>query len=272
MVFNGRRQKYRISHSASSPTPSFTTLTTALACAARSQYHYFTCDITSAFLYAALPNGVELFCEIPEGHPAWSQRENMVLRINRNLYGLREAPLLWWSHLDRELRTHLRVQPATFDECCYVGPDIILLCYVDDILVLGTPAQLEHARKKLRKLFKLTETSINASVDFLGCTIERTPDANFLLHQNRYTRQILETVRNTVKQVTPLPTTVHRMLVDNRERALSSQEATAYRRKLGELGFLRLTRADICHALGVLAQQNINPTALSARLMQHTLA
>ena len=70
-------------------------LCVALTLAAQRGHDSFSLDVTLAFLYAELPENIELFSQIPEGHPDFNKNQTHVLRVRKNLYGLKEAPRLW---------------------------------------------------------------------------------------------------------------------------------------------------------------------------------
>ena len=52
------------------------------------------CDITSAFLYALVPEHITINDEIPDTHANYKDRDFHLIGISCNLYGLREAPQL----------------------------------------------------------------------------------------------------------------------------------------------------------------------------------
>ena len=74
LVFNGRRQKYKTSQYFASPTLKQETLRMALSVASKRGYDFKTADITTAFLYSHLPEGTQLYAEVPQGHEDYSRR------------------------------------------------------------------------------------------------------------------------------------------------------------------------------------------------------
>ena len=103
-----------------------------------------TLDVTSAFLYAELPTDVTIFARIPEGHPDYALRSTHVLRIKKNLYGLKEAPKLWWFYLRDTLVNRLHLTQGIYDECLFTNKNTILLAYVDDMLLLGKKTHINQ--------------------------------------------------------------------------------------------------------------------------------
>ena len=94
LVYNGRAQRIKLTTYHGSPTLDSESLCTALTLAAKRNYKFCSLDITSAFLYADLPDDVILLTEIPEGHSDCDRRSTHVLQIKKNLYGLKERPKL----------------------------------------------------------------------------------------------------------------------------------------------------------------------------------
>jgi len=69
------------------------------------------CDVSTAFLLAELPEGVEIYVHPPSG---WLPRndedvkalqEKKVWKLTHALYGLRRSPKLWADKLSSTLRT-----------------------------------------------------------------------------------------------------------------------------------------------------------------------
>ena len=138
LVYNGRRQKYKLTSYFGSPTLSRDALWTTLSVAAQNGFNFRSLDMTSAFLYADLPDDVTLFAAIPDGHPDSKLQSTHVLRIKKNIHGLKEAPLLWWKHLKQILIDVLKVKQSIHEECGFSNPSLILLVYVDDILAFAS--------------------------------------------------------------------------------------------------------------------------------------
>lgn len=251
LVYNGKAQKYKIGEYHSSPTLRHEALCCALAIAAQRGYSFLSMDITSAFLYASLPANVQLYTHIPQGHPDYPKRDSHLIKVKKNLYGLKEAPLLWWKHLEQTLTKKLSLKQCIYEECMFTGQDLIMLVYVDDILLLGEKQQIRQLHRKLSKQFKLTATSLNQETDFLGCMIERNEEGIFFLSQTKYIHKILTNYAKNVRpRQTPLPVSIN---WDNEELDDSNYK---FEECLGALGYLRLSRLDLLHAIHILSKQN----------------
>jgi hypothetical protein len=67
--------------------------------------------------------------------------ENMVCRLRKSLYGIKQVPQQWHEKFDRTLTSASFVVNEA-DTCVYYrfvgGKGVILCLYVDDILIFGT--------------------------------------------------------------------------------------------------------------------------------------
>ena len=130
-VFNGRHQRFKLSDHYSSPTLRHETLCATLVIAARRRYDFKSADISTGFLYSDLPENTILFTEIPRGHEDYEKRDLCVLRTHKEIYGLRESPLLWWRHLNTVVKKHTPLRQCVFDECAFSENELIN-CSLED--------------------------------------------------------------------------------------------------------------------------------------------
>ena len=92
-------------------------------------------DITTAFLNGVLEE--EVYMYQPQEFVAKGQ-ENLVCKLKRSLYGLKQSPRCWNSTLDEFLKQLGFVQSMS-DPCIYVASDgeLMVGVYVDDIVIGG---------------------------------------------------------------------------------------------------------------------------------------
>ena len=77
-------------------------------------------DFSNAFVHATLPPEKEIYIELPSGFDGASDdgivsRKEVVLKLQKSLYGIREAPLLWFLELKRALQNRDFVQQPDVD-------------------------------------------------------------------------------------------------------------------------------------------------------------
>ena len=73
----------------------------------------------------------------------------MVLKLLRNLYGLKDASKTWFEHLTEGLE-RMGFRSTTSDPCIYKrGDDIIVLCVDDCIIILNLKNDADLIVKEL---------------------------------------------------------------------------------------------------------------------------
>ena len=76
---------------------------------------------------------------LPPGHPNELDK-NLVCRLHKSIYGLKQSPRAWYSKLSWEL-SKLGFTKSSADSCMFtkqsMNSTIIVLVYVDDIIITG---------------------------------------------------------------------------------------------------------------------------------------
>jgi len=147
-------------------------------------------DVNNAFLHGNLVEDVYM-C-LPPGFHSKGEK-NLVCKLNKSLYGLKQASRQWFENFsntilqmgfvqskpDYSLFTH--TQGSSFT---------MLLVYVDDILLIGNnPACVAGLKKLLDDRFGLKD--LGPLRYFLGLELART-DEGISLNQRKYALEILK--------------------------------------------------------------------------------
>lgn len=94
-------------------------------------------DIITAFFHG--PYKEEVYVTQPEGFQI-PGRENLVYRLRKALYGLRQAPRSWYEEIDKILK-NIRFKPGMGDHNHYSRFDhkniILVALYVNDLLMVS---------------------------------------------------------------------------------------------------------------------------------------
>ena len=134
-------------------------------------------DFSNAFVQA--PMSREVYVSLP----AMFMDENgiegkdLVLRLKKSLYGLREAPKLWADFLAKGLYK-AGFKPSDHDPGIYYGRGMALAVYVDDVLLFGPDGK--EMDKVLAELqldgleLKTEKDEKDTSYDFLGINVANT--------------------------------------------------------------------------------------------------
>ena len=184
-------------------TPSLTTLKLLLTLAVTFGWDVFTGDISTAFLHALI-TGEDIFIIPPcEFYPD----QNVVWKLKRALYGLKNSPRLWQDHFASVMKK-LNFDRMKSDPNLYVHKTkrLYVLTYVDDLMFFGNRSDIDMVMTEMRKELLLKTTghlSEGQEVHFLGREIRRTPEAIELSMSPIYVEKIMETLEmQTCKSVT----------------------------------------------------------------------
>jgi hypothetical protein len=162
-------------------------------------------DYTAAFVHAPIdkpPHYEEMsdleksrsgvYIEMARGF----KKPGTVLKLRRSLYGLRQAPKLWFQHLKSNLEKIGFESQAAVDPCLFVSPKVICLVYVDDTLLYARDkADIDEAIKKLQDPngCNMTLTEEDEAAGFLGVDIKPDPEnGTITLTQYGLAKKIVE--------------------------------------------------------------------------------
>ena len=129
-----------------SPTVNWLSVRALLAISLINNLSTSTIDFTLAFPQVDLD--IDVFMELPTGMvgPDGS-RKRYVLKLNKSLYGLKQASHNWFMYLCNSLENRGYVASSS-DKCVFFKEGIILLIYVDDILIIGQDDSIVKDFKK----------------------------------------------------------------------------------------------------------------------------
>ena len=240
-------------------TPSLTTLKLLLTLAVTFGWNVFTGDISTAFLHALI-TGEDIFIIPPsEFYPD----QNVVWKLKRALYGLKNSPRLWQDHFASVMKK-LNFDRMKSDPNLYVHKTkrLYVLTYVDDLMFFGHRSDIDVVMTEMRKelLLKTTgQLSEGQEVHFLGPEIRRTSEAIELSMSPIYVEKIMETLEmQTCKSVTTPGVDILKKVTNSDQ--VSPEMHKLYRRVVGQLLWLSNLRCDIMYAVKELSKGLTGPT------------
>ena len=141
-------------------------------------------DVVTAYLYGNLDT--DIYMKVPEGIPIPNQdRANRGLYsvlLKKLLYGLKQCGRMWYSRLSDFLHekgyTSSTNCPCVFIQRSQDGLCIISV-YVDDLIIIGTPRDIEEASSYLMSEFEMKD--LGKTKFCLGLQLEHSP-AGILVH------------------------------------------------------------------------------------------
>lgn len=140
-------------------------------------------DYVQAFPQATLGPDEHIFMEIPDGFEyEGSASSNYVLKLKKNLYGLRQAAYNWNVMLTKGLLA-IGFRQSKHDPCMFFKKDVVCCLYVDDTLIWSSNNEAidETIRLLKEQNFVLTD---EGQVDaFLGVKVDKLSDGSIKMPQ-----------------------------------------------------------------------------------------
>jgi hypothetical protein len=157
-----------------SPIVKFATVRVVLSLTLSRDWVIHQLDVKNAFLHGTLTETV--YCSQPTGFVD-ADRPDLVCRLNRSLYGLKQTPRAWYSRFASYLASIGFIE-AKSDTSLFIyrrGDDTVyLLLYVDDIVLTTSTADLlQRTIVALQREFAMKD--LGPLHHFLGITAERRP-------------------------------------------------------------------------------------------------
>jgi hypothetical protein len=177
------------------PVVSWTTVRMMLVMAATQGLRTTQIDFTNAFVQADIKEDV--YIELPSGFGSPIDGD-YILKLNKNLYGLCQAPKSWFDKLAGELQG-LGFVASVSDPCMFVHPDMVVLVYCDDCLLFGKDQRkIDAMIAKMRLKFPGGITVEDSVFAFLGVELSQDPKTRKIkLCQSGLTKKILTTTKMT---------------------------------------------------------------------------
>ncbi|KAL5733208.1 hypothetical protein ACOSQ2_032900 [Xanthoceras sorbifolium] len=265
LVVKGFQQKEGIDYKEIfSSVVKMTTIRLVLKIIAAENLHLEQLDVKTAFLHGDLEE--EIYMRQPEGFKE-AGKENLVCRLKKNLYGLKQALRQWYKKFDSFISSSgfTRCQA---DHCYYIkkfdNSFIILLLYVDDMLVAGSDMQeIMNLKRELSKQFAMKD--LGAAKQILGMMTKReTKSGTLLLSQADYIKKVLSRFNMQDAKPVSTPLGVHFRL--SKEQSPKTEEErthmakVSYASTIGSLMYAMIcTRPDIAQAVGAVSMYMNNP-------------
>ena len=228
-------------------------------------------DVTTAFLNGTLEE--EVYMQQPKGFVRQGQEE-LVCKLKKSIYGLKQSPRCWNSTLDAYLKELEFTQTAS-DPCIYyrnTGEDMMYVgVYVDDIILVGrTEEKLQEIKGYLSKKFDIKD--LGKLKYFLGMKVIQDKESKSIwIGQPAYTENLLKRFGMQDSKPTSTPVDVNSKL----QPATKQDETfnhTEYQSAVGSLMYLAVsTRPDIAYAVNNLARFNSNPQKVHWTAMKRVL-
>ena len=245
------------------PVAKFSSIRSVLAIANQLDLDVHQMDVKTAFLNGNLEE--EIFMKQPEGF-ADKKHPNMVCKLRKGLYGLKQSARCWNKVIDEYLKESGFKQNDA-DACIYVkrfkkgDKEVVLLVavYVDDLLIASNDLQsIAEEKRRLSSRFEMED--LGEANFCLGMSIKRDRSNGLLnINQRAYLEAVLKRFgMDDCKPVTtPLEVGTKFEKLSEDEEPLNLRE---YQSAIGSLIYASIgTRPDISAAVGMLSQHTSKP-------------
>jgi transposase InsO family protein len=241
------------------PVSKYGTMRALAALVAHHDLHLHQLDVKTAFLHGEVEE--ELYIKQPEGFT--QGLPGLACKLNKSIYGLKQASRNWWKKLHSVL-TQLGAVPCPADPSLYIlrrgGSVLYILTYVDDMwMASGDLALIMEVKGSLMQAFAMTD--LGESTRFLGIDITRNrPAGTIKLTQTATIIALAEQYgqHTTKPHYTPLPHgTVLEKLQDR-----SGVGEFPLAALVGSMNYIaQTTRPDVAQAVGTLGRHSATPGA-----------
>ncbi|CAH9096427.1 unnamed protein product [Cuscuta europaea] len=230
------------------PVAKLVTVRAFLAVAVTKNWELHQMDVHNAFLHGDLDEEVYMKCP-----PGFSVSSNQVCRLRKSLYGLKQAPRCWFAKLVAALHAYGFVQSCadySLFTCSRGGTQVNVLVYVDDLIISGNNSTtISMFKNYLHSCFHMKDLGVLKY--FLGIEVARSPDGLFL-SQRKYTLDIITESGLLGAKPAATPIDINHCLARSNSDLLA--DPLPYRRLLGRLIYLAVTRPDLSYSIHLLSQ------------------
>lgn len=250
-----------------SPTAKMTSLRVMVQLAAQYNLTIHQLDVKTAYLNA--PIDCEIYVDQPKGFQVGKSDKNLVWKLNKSLYGLKQSGRNWNVILHDFLVQNGCTQSLA-DTCIYTRNSrdsrVVLLVWVDDILIAAsTESLLVEMKDMLKRRFNMTD--LNGLLWFLGIQFKYSY-GKITMDQSYYLKKVL--LKYDMESCKPRSTPSEQKLCFS--SGLEIRDVTKYREMVGSLIYAMVcTRPDLCWVVTKLSQFLDRPTIEHHTAMKHVL-
>jgi len=245
------------------PVARLTTVRMLLAVSALKNWQVHHMDVTTAFLNPSIGDEI-VYISPPEGFEwldpgLYGQAGSRVLRLQKALYGLKEAPRLWFQDIDAYLHS-IGFKSSLSDSNLYLSPAVILILYVDDVLLAGSNTS-NIQKVKARLLLKYKMKDLGPVRQFLGLEIYQS-SGRIQVKQERFITSILRRfgLEDCNGLFTPMDPKQLRPTSGADDPVLSTEDHHLYQSMVGSIMYAMTgTRPDLAYSISVLSKSLAHP-------------
>lgn len=263
LVVKGFSQRMGIDYNETySPVVRYSTLRYLVGIAAKLNLDIDQMDAITAFLQSDLSE--DIYMVQPE---EFDDATGKVCKLNKAIYGLKQASRSWNEKLDRFLLGE-GYRKSKLDPCLYIKLNnnklIIIAVYVDDMLIFSNDKEMKaDLKSSLLKNFKMKDLGVATSC--VGLRISRDRSAGKIwLDQEPYINEILKRFNmidcNPISNPLEANQKLTKEMSPKTEEERIEMQNIPYQEAVGSILYLvQGTRPDLTFAISNVSQFNNNP-------------
>ncbi|XP_013589286.1 PREDICTED: uncharacterized protein LOC106297627 [Brassica oleracea var. oleracea] len=235
------------------PVAKLHTIRIVLSLAVNLEWDLWQMDVKNAFLQGELED--EVYMRPPPGMEHLTKPGN-VLRLKKAIYGLKQSPRAWYHKLSTTLNGRGFVKSEA-DHTLFTLTSqqgiIVILIYVDDIIITGSDKEgIISTKAFLKASFDIKD--LGELKYFLGIEMCRSKEGLFL-SQRKYTLDLLNEAGDLGGRAAKTPLEEgYKVMREGEIEDKSYEDVKHYRRMVGKLIYLTITRPDVCFAVNQVSQ------------------
>ena len=251
LVAKGYTQVYGLDYSETfSPVAKIASVRLFISLAATYHWPLHQLDVKNAFLNGTLSE--EVYMEQPPGFVAQGE-SSMVCKLKKSLYGLKQSSRAWFGRFS-EVVVDFGLQRCGVDHSVFYRHSsagrILLVVYVDDIVITGDDSKgIQELKLFLQKQFQTKD--LGQLRYFLGIEVARSSEG-ICLSQRKYVLDLLSETGMLGSKPLDSPMDPNTKLLPDQGELLD--DPGQYRRLVGKLNYLTVTRPDVAFAVSVISQ------------------
>ena len=240
------------------PVAKLHTIRIILSLAVNQEWDLWQMDVKNAFLQGELED--EVYMRPPPGMEEMVKPGN-VLRLRKAIYGLKQSPRAWYHKLSTTLNGRGFVKSQA-DHTLFTLTSkqgiVVILVYVDDIIITGCDKEgISSTKTFLKAAFDIKD--LGELKYFLGIEMCRSKEGLFM-SQRKYTLDILKEAGDLGGRQAKTPLEEgYKVLREGEYEDTPFEDVKQYRRMVGKLIYLTITRPDVCFAVNQVSQHMQTP-------------
>ncbi|MBW0542209.1 hypothetical protein O181_081924 [Austropuccinia psidii MF-1] len=265
LVARGFRQIHGINYDETfAPTPTFSSLQLLFSTACLKHWSMRTFDVKVAFLHSLIDKPVYVWPPMGMDVPKYS-----VLKLNKALYGTKQASRCWWLHLRRILQRigfkSNEEDPSTYTLNDGIDQAILWINVDDGALTASSHGLLDRISRQLDTYIKMKwDEHVTGLV---GISIEES-DKGFKLWQPNLIDKLTNLNPSKIVAKTPLPANFQ--LESNKSMGNMDKP---YLKQIGILLYIaQACRPDISFAVNYLERFSLSTDQLHWNALEHLIA